>query len=81
MRSTVAEWEDEHKEHIKKLAWLLHTLVDLARGSRTSLKVRQSEAGRLQIIRLADEPMCVLPPDLKTRWVADEAWREALVRW
>jgi hypothetical protein len=68
MREEVAEWELQNEESLQQLASILHELIEFAATSKTGVEICRSEAGPLQIRRLAGDPPGVLPPKLKARW-------------
>ncbi|KIX03283.1 uncharacterized protein Z518_06835 [Rhinocladiella mackenziei CBS 650.93] len=71
MREEVSQWEDDNSQQLRQLASLLHEILEFSRTSVTSLELCRSESGPLQIRRLADEGLDVLPEDWKSKWIGE----------
>ncbi|EXJ91782.1 hypothetical protein A1O3_00332 [Capronia epimyces CBS 606.96] len=69
MRPEIESWEVENAHHNRRLASLLQELVEMARNCRTNLEICRSESGPLEIRRLADNGVEVLPPHLQDWWL------------
>jgi len=77
MRQEVAGWERDNEDNLRRLASLLHELVEFAGTSRTNLEICRSEKGPLEIRRLAGEGLEFLPSELKARWAGEKDSKEA----
>ena len=69
MRGEINEWESNNAKELQQLASLLHELVEFSGTSRTMIEICRSESGPLEIRRLADKGVEVLPAQLKARWI------------
>ncbi|KAH8689077.1 hypothetical protein BGW36DRAFT_309159 [Talaromyces proteolyticus] len=68
MKNMISQWEKENENSLRKLASLLHELVESALTSRTRLEICREGSGPLEVRRVCDCNMEALPVGLKERW-------------
>ncbi len=71
MKKELEEWQQNNEGNLRQLATLLLELVDFASSSTTKLEVCRSQAGPLEIRRLAGESAGAVPDELKAVWTVD----------
>ncbi|RAK75164.1 uncharacterized protein BO72DRAFT_498305 [Aspergillus fijiensis CBS 313.89] len=72
MREQITQWERDKQELLKRLAWVLHELVQYAKSSMTRLEVCRTDSGPLQIRRVIGDAPVALSPGLKARWTEED---------
>lgn len=68
VKEDIAKWEKENEESLRKLASLVHDLVELAKTSRSRLEVCHATDGCLEIRRPRNETPGALPSEMRESW-------------
>lgn len=68
MKDIISQWEKENEDVLRKLASLLHELVECAMTSKTRLEICREGSGPLEVRRVCDCSMEALPVGLRKRW-------------